>query len=256
MALPVFGRMNGGIGGIFFAGQVTTGSVWPRSLVASAHFEPNWRALKTEGGANLIFEKALEGEVEFDVAVGEEDEGGGSDSGLGHIEDTNAFRHGDAGALEIDAIEEAVHLAGSDAFAALGGNAEDGVENAGDGAALSGGDEEDGCVAEVFKDAADLALENFAVGWWFSVGTRGGDEVPLIDNDDDGAATLVGVAADGSVGGGDTLGGVDDEERNVGGFEMTARHDDGELLGHEVGLPFAANAGGIDDAELVILVVN
>src|ERR1700690_1008198 len=137
--------MSGGIGEIYIyfflggEGQVTGGLGWPRGLVASAHFEPDWRALKTKGGTNLIFEKALEGEVEFNVAVGEEDEGGGGDGSLGHIEDANAFRHGDAGALEIYPVEEAVHLAGSDALAALGGNAEDGVENAGDVAALGGG---------------------------------------------------------------------------------------------------------------------
>jgi hypothetical protein len=78
-----------------------------------------------------------------------------------------------------------------------------------------------------------------------------GDEVPLVDDDDDGAAGLVRVAADVGVEGGDAFGGVEDEEGDVGGFEVLAGHDDGELLGHEVGLALAADAGGVDEAEVV-----
>ena len=77
------------------------------------------------------------------------------------------------------------------------------------------------------------------------------DEVPLVDDDDDGAAGLVGVAADVGVERGDAFGGVEDEEGDVGGFEVLAGHDDGELLGHEVGLALAADAGGVDEAEVV-----
>ncbi len=76
-----------------------------------------------------------------------------------------------------------------------------------------------------------------------------GNEVPLVDDDDDGAAALVGVAADGGVGGGDAFGGVDDEQGDVGGFEVAAGHDDGELFRHEMGLAFATDAGGVDEAE-------
>ena len=78
-----------------------------------------------------------------------------------------------------------------------------------------------------------------------------GDEVPLVDDDDDGAAGLVGVAADVGVEGGDTFSGVKDEQGDVGGFKVLAGHDDGELLGHEVGLALAADAGGVDEAEVV-----
>ena len=62
----------------------------------------------------------------------------------------------------------------------------------------------------------------------------------------------MGVASDVGVEGGDAFGGVEDEEADVGGFEVLAGHDDGELLGHEVGLALAADAGGVDEAEVVL----
>ena len=37
-------------------------------------------------------------------------------------------------------------------------------------------------------------------------------------------------------------------ERNVGAFEMLARHDDGELLGHQLGLALATDSGSVDEA--------
>src|ERR1039458_1607625 len=78
-----------------------------------------------------------------------------------------------------------------------------------------------------------------------------GDEVPFVDDDDDGAAGMVDVAADVGVEGVDAFGSVEDEERDVGGFEVLAGHDDGELLGHELGLALAADAGGVDETEVV-----
>ena len=83
------------------------------------------------------------------------------------------------------------------------------------------------------------------------IGGGVGDEVPLVDDDDDGAARLVGVAADVGVEGGDSVGGVEDEEADVGGLEMLAGHDDGQLLGHELGLALATDAGSIDETEVV-----
>ena len=44
------------------------------------------------------------------------------------------------------------------------------------------------------------------------------DEVPFVDDEDDGAAGLVRVAADVGVEGGDSFGGVEDEEADVGGL--------------------------------------
>src|SRR5665213_3135459 len=57
------------------------------------------------------------------------------------------------------------------------------------------------------------------------------------------------VAADVGVERGDAGGGVEDEECDVGGLKVAAGHDDGELLGHEARLAFAADAGGVNEAE-------
>src|SRR6185437_13718879 len=95
-----------------------------------------------------------------------------------------------------------------------------------------------------------------AVGGGLAVGAVCCNEVPLIDDDHNGAAAFVRVAADGGVGCGDAFGGVDDEERDVGGLKMAAGHDDGKLLGHEVGFALAADSGGVDDAELLAVVFD
>jgi len=87
--------------------------------------------------------------------------------------------------------------------------------------------------------------------WGTRLGGGLGDEVPLVDDEDDGAARLVGVAADVGVEGGDAFGGVEDKEADVGGLEVLAGHDDGELFGHETGLALATDAGRVDEAEVV-----
>jgi hypothetical protein len=189
--------------------------------------------------------------VQADVTISEEDEGGRGYGGLRHVEDADALGHGDGRALKVDLFEEAVHLARSDAFAALGGDGLYLFEHAAHAFALLCGEEEDGGVIEVFECAAELFLEDVSVGGGLAVGAAGGDRVPFVHDDDDGASGFVRVSADGGIAGGDALGGVDQEEGDVGGFEMAARHDDGELLGHEVGFAFAADSGGVDEAESV-----
>ena len=59
------------------------------------------------------------------------------------------------------------------------------------------------------------------------------------------------VTGDGGIAGGDAFDRVDHNHRNVGGFQMFARHHNGQLLGHQFGLALAANAGGIDEAVLL-----
>ena len=62
------------------------------------------------------------------------------------------LRHGHAGALEIDAFQEAVHLASRDTLAAFcGGYADNGVENAMNVCAFNGGNEEHWRVAQMLK---------------------------------------------------------------------------------------------------------
>ena len=133
-------------------------------LVSWADFEPDGGADEAEGGADLVGEEALEGEVELDVLVGEEDEGGWGDGGLGHVIDADAAVHGDGGLLEVDVGEEAVHLAGGDALAALAGDEFDFLEQAVDPLAAGGGEEDDGGVVEVLEVVADLLFVEVLVG--------------------------------------------------------------------------------------------
>ena len=57
------------------------GSLFGLPFVSGAGFEPDGGADEAEGFADLVGEEGLEGEVEFDVLVGEEDEGGPGDGG-------------------------------------------------------------------------------------------------------------------------------------------------------------------------------
>src|SRR6185312_11028131 len=102
---------------------------------------------------------------------------------------------------------------------------------------------------------ADLVFKDFAVGGRLVVSAARGNEVPLVHDDNDGSTALVRISADGGVGGSDTLGGVDDEKRNVRGFEMAAGHDDGKLLGHEIGFALASDSGGVDDTKALAVVL-
>ena len=47
-----------------------------------------------------------------------------------------------------------------------------------------------------------------------------------------------------------SLGRVDDQQGYVRGFQVAAGHDHAQLLGHQVRLALAANAGRIDEAKL------
>lgn len=141
-------------------------------FVAGAEFEPDGGTGEVEGGADLVGEEALEGEVEFDVAVCEEDEGGWGDGGLRHIVDADAAVHGDRCLLEVDGGEEAVHLAGGDALAALAGDEFDFFEEGFDAGAGGGGDEEEWGVVEVLELVADLLLVELGVGGLAVAGYR------------------------------------------------------------------------------------
>ena len=143
-------------------------------FVAGVGFEPDGGADEAEGGADLVGEDALEGEVELDVAVGEEDEGGRGDGGLRHVIDLDAAVHGDRGALEVDVGEEAVHLAGGDALAALAGDEFDFLEERLDARAGGGGDKDEWGVVEVLELVANLLLVELGVGGLAVAGDRSG----------------------------------------------------------------------------------
>jgi len=112
--------------------------------------------------------------VQTDVAVGEEDEGGRGDGGLGHVIDFDAAVDGDGGALEVDVGEEAVHLAGGDALAALAGDEFDFLEERLDAEAGGGRDEDKWGVVEELEVVADLLLEELGVGGFAVAGDRSG----------------------------------------------------------------------------------
>jgi hypothetical protein len=68
---------------MLFAILMYWGLLYGRLFVAGAEFEPDGGADEAEGGADLVGKEALEGEVESDVAVCEEDEGPRGDGGQG-----------------------------------------------------------------------------------------------------------------------------------------------------------------------------
>ena len=110
-------------------------------------------------------------------------------------------------------------------------------------------DEDHRRVTEELQVVARLFFEDRHFSGGLAVGAVDRDRVPLIDDDDDGASGLVRVTGDRRVERGDAFGGIDDDQCHIGGFEMLARHDHRELLGHQVRLAFAADAGSVDEAE-------
>src|ERR1035438_9997816 len=90
--------------------------------ISCSVLDPDWCAQKSESFADLIFEKTLVGKVELDGAVGEEHERRRGDRRLRHVQNLHALAHRDGGAVEVHALDEAVHLRGGYALAAFVGN--------------------------------------------------------------------------------------------------------------------------------------
>src|SRR6202030_2109860 len=76
-----------------------------------------------------------------------------------------------------------------------------------------------------------------------------GYQVPLIHNDDDRSAALMGIAGDGGIERAYALGCVNHQQRDVSRFEMLSRHHDGEFLRHEMGFALAPDSGRVNEAE-------
>jgi len=93
-----------------------------RPLIPRTIFDPDWCAQKSERGADLVFQKSLIREVEFDGAVGEEHERRRSNGRLSHVENFHPISHWDRRPIEIDLLKEPVHLRGGDTFAPFGGD--------------------------------------------------------------------------------------------------------------------------------------
>src|SRR5215475_6912749 len=104
---------------------------WPRSSPSSqpvsflqssiprAVLDPDRCSHKTKSFPDLVLQKALVGEVQFDCAIGEQNERRRRHVGLSHVENLHALAHGHGGALEVDVLEEAIHFSGADALAAF-----------------------------------------------------------------------------------------------------------------------------------------
>src|SRR6185437_1435104 len=85
-----------------------------------AVLDPDRRTNETEGLADLVFQKALVGKMQFHILVGEENKGRRSDLRLRHVEDANLLAIRDSSSLKIHALNEPVHLRRANALAALG----------------------------------------------------------------------------------------------------------------------------------------
>src|SRR5262245_11938597 len=112
---------------------------------------------------NLVFQEALVGEVQLHLAIGEDDEGGRRNRGLGHVINLYLLPGGDRGALEVHAFEEAVHLPGTDAFTALARHFFQGREYLLRTLAGRSRDEEDGRVTEKLQRVAQPLFVGGAV---------------------------------------------------------------------------------------------
>ena len=120
--------------------------------------------MKPKAARTWLARKRSKAKWSLTSLVGEEDEGGRGDGGLGHVIDFDAAVHRDRRALEVDVGEEAVHLAGGDALAALAGDEFDFLEQLLDAVAGGGGDKDKRGVVEVLEMVADLLLEELGVG--------------------------------------------------------------------------------------------
>ena len=116
--------------------------------ISCSVLDPDWGADEAKGFADLVFQEALVGEMEFHGAVCEKDERWRGNRGLRHVENLYARLQGDGGAFEIDLFDETVHLAGSDALAAFGGDFFEQRENSFDALAGAGGNEDNGSVVD------------------------------------------------------------------------------------------------------------
>src|SRR5437588_12981855 len=84
----------------------------------SPRFDPNWRALESECATYLILKESLIGKVQFAGTIGENHKRGWGNRGLSQILNAESITWR-RGALEIDILQETVHLPDGDALSAL-----------------------------------------------------------------------------------------------------------------------------------------
>ena len=96
-----------------------------------------------------------------------------------------------------------------------------------------------------------MLLEYLAISRRFAVGAAVVTASHLFTTMMTLTAALVRIAADGGVGRGDSFRRIEDQQSHVRGFQMTPRHHDADLFGHQMRLALAPDAGRIDKPELV-----
>src|SRR5271166_2695678 len=97
---------------------------------------------------------------------------------------------------------------------------------------------------------ADLLLVNAALSGGFGICSFISDKIPLIDDDNDRAPTLMCITRDRRIASSHAFRRINQHQRDVGGFKVLARHHDRKLLSHQLGLPFATNSCGIYETVL------
>src|SRR6476469_9819733 len=84
------------------------------------YLDPDGRTHEAECPANLVFQKPLVGKVQFYLPVGEQYESRRRHCSLRQVQDFNSLTYWNCGAIEVDMLQEAVHLARRDALPSLG----------------------------------------------------------------------------------------------------------------------------------------
>src|SRR5260370_8144591 len=145
--------------------------------------------------------------------------------------------HGDGSTIEIHALNEAIHLCGSDTFAAFAGDFLDQGKDSLDPLARVRRDEDHRRVVQKLEVVAQALFIGSTVAralsfpyprslrWAPGSLLAPAHQAPLVDDDADRAPTLVGLAGDGSVQLLDTLGRVNHQQSDVCTFQTFARHD-------------------------------
>ena len=141
------------------------------------------------------------------------------------------------------ALEEGVERAGGDPPGALLTDAQGGVEDLGQVLPGAGGGPDDGGPGDEAGAPGHLAtaaVDDFGVA---------GDEVGLVEDEDDALLRVQGHAQDVLILRADVLGGVDDDGDDIGAADGGAGAADGGLLRPGGDAAAAADAGGVDQVD-------
>src|SRR5437016_3001379 len=238
---------------------------------AEALDEADRCADESEFGAKLVFQEALVAEVQRRLLVGEKEERGRRDFRLCNVVNAHGASLRSGAALQVDFfLEPIVEGRRGDAAAARFPALVDQRKKFFGALAGFRGKKNDRGVAQKLQFCANhffvvkhqpagieifrpVALTGSALGFTLGgggitgrgVARRNNGEIPLIDDDDHGAAGLFGIAGDLRVALRHALRAVDDQESHIRALQAAAGHDHAEFFRDQRGLALAANAGSI-----------